>query len=102
MMDKDYFSGYETFNKFGTLNEIKKRINEKSGFPTETNDRFWKLWRTKLWKRNTYNCDDNLPIKKTAYDSSNNTNRYVYIFIDINKKESFVAMNECKKTLIKC
>ena len=36
IIDKDYFSGYETFKKSDTLNEVKKRISEKSGFPIET------------------------------------------------------------------
>ena len=93
------------FNKSDTLNEVKKRISERTGFPIETMIGFGtyggqhygkdgRLWTTVK----TYNCDDNLTIKQTVYDSSTITKRYVYIYIDISKKEIFVKMNENQKT----
>ena len=52
----------------------------------------------KLWTYiNDYNCEQNITIVESVYNSPIIPNRYIYIFIDINQKELFVKLNQNQK-----
>ena len=104
MIHKEYFSGYETFDKSNQLYEIKKRISQKTGFPIETMTKFG-IYGGQFYGKdgrlrtivNNYNCSQYITIGNSLYNSQKITDRYVYIFIDVNQKEFFVKLNENQK-----
>lgn len=95
------FDGYETFNKSDTLYEIKKKISEKTGFPTETITRFATYCGKKYDNDNKliniispYEVEDSTIISNSKYNNSLVEKRYVYVFIDPSKNEIFERINE--------
>ena len=100
-INKNYFEGYETFNKSDSLHEIQKRISEKTGFPIETFVGFGNYYGqeygpdNKKWTIFTdYIVDANTQIENSLYNSSKVENRYVYLYIDPCKSKIFECINE--------
>ena len=101
IINKEYFCGYEIFNKSDSLYEIKKKISKKSGFPIETFVGFGYYSgekydpNKKLWTIiENYDVNDGTEIFNSHYNSIKVTDRYVYLYIDPSKSKIFESINE--------
>ena len=101
IINKEYFCGYEIFNKSDSLYEIKKKISKKSGFPIETFVGFGYYSgekydpNKKLWTIiENYDENDGTEIFNSHYNSIKVTDRYVYLYIDPSKSKIFESINE--------
>ena len=101
IINKEYFCGYEIFNKSDSLYEIKKKISKKSGFPIETFVGFGYFFgekydpNKKLWTIiENYDVNDGTEIFNSHYNSIKVTDRYVYLYIDPSKSKIFESINE--------
>ena len=98
---KDKFSGYISISKSSKLKDIKSEVSKQTGFPTNTMVGFG-YWggqecdeNGKKWTNvNHYVVDENMLILDSHYNSSIITDRYVYIYIDINKNQIFSSIND--------
>lgn len=103
-VNKDNFAGYITILKNSTFRKLKKLIRKKTGFPLETMIGFGK-WggeecdeNGKVWTMvDRINIDENSLISNSIYNSSIMTNRYIYIYIDMNRDKMFSKINEDKE-----
>ena len=101
IINKENFVGYEKFNKSDSLKEIKKRVSEKTVFPTETIIQFGKYdgkeydEKQKIWTIVCeYTADETLLIKDSIYNSIKIDDRRIYIYIDPSKSDIFASLNK--------
>ena len=100
-INKDNFNGYITISKNSTFIEFKKLISEKTGFPVETMVGFG-VWdgeecdeSGKIWTNvNRIDIDENTLISNSRYNSPVITERYIYIYIDMDRDKMFSKINE--------
>ena len=94
------YNGYETFKKTDTLNDIKKRVSEKSGFPIEVMGEFGYMGGQQYIKEKSWNIiehyekPETTQIKDTIYNSEYTQKRQIYIWIDILKSSKFKLLND--------
>ena len=100
-VNKENFRGLITISKWSTLRNLKIEISKKTGFPLNTMVSFG-YWEGEYYDESgvkwanviDYNINENIAIFYSNYNSSIITNRYIYIFIDIDRDEIFSGINK--------